>query len=208
MYTSGDLKRRSQNMIPKFGRIPNLTRAKVLAVTGLLASALLVGQTTTSTILGDVTDSQNAVVNDALVTVKSAATGALREVKTGNTGSYRVYPLNPGAYEVTIAKSGFRSQTVKVTIEVAQTAKIDFRLDVGAVSETVNVEAAAPVLQTQEASSGGVVTSADVARIPVNGRNYTTLIRLLPGSSDQGSSQSRGTDVSGTSLISVNGQRR
>jgi hypothetical protein len=196
-------------MIPKFGRVPNFTRAKMAALTGLLASAALVAQTTTSTILGDVTDSQNAVVNDALVTVKSLATGALREVKTGDTGSYRVYPLNPGDYEVTIAKSGFRSQTVKVTIEVAQTAKIDFRLDVGAVSETVNVEAVAPVLQTQEASSGGVVTSADVARIPVNGRNYTTLIRLLPGSSDQGSSQTRGTGtLSGTSLISVNGQRR
>ena|SRR2546430_1775601 len=109
-------------MIPKFGTVPNLSRAKIVTVTGLLASALLVGQTTTSTILGDVTDSQNAVVNDATVTVKSVSTGALREVKTGDTGSYRVYPLNPGAYEVTIAKSGFRSQTVKVTIEVAQTA--------------------------------------------------------------------------------------
>jgi hypothetical protein len=144
-----------------------------------------------------------------IVTVKSAATGAQREVTTGETGSYRVYPLNPGPYEVTVSKPGFRTQTLKVTLEVAQTAKLDFRLEVGQVSEAVNVEAVAPVLQTQEASSGGMVTSADVARIPVNGRNYTNLIRLLPGASDQGSSQTRGTGaLSGTSLISVNGQRR
>jgi hypothetical protein len=108
-----------------------------------------------------------------------------------------------------VSEPGFRTQSVKVTVEVAQTAKLDFRLDVGQVTETVNVAAAAPVLQTQEASSGGMVTSADVSRIPVNGRNYTNLIRLLPGSSDQGGSQTRGTGaLSGTSLISVNGQRR
>jgi outer membrane receptor protein involved in Fe transport len=165
-------------------------------------------QTTTSTIVGDVTDAQSAIVPEAQITVKSVATGALREVITSDAGSYRVYPLSPGTYDVTITKQGFRTQTVRVTLEVAQTAKLDFRLDVGQVAETVTVEAVAPVLQTQEASSGGIVTSADVARIPVNGRNYTNLIRLLPGSSDQGSSQSQGTGVSGTSLISVNGQRR
>lgn len=179
-----------------------------------LTFALAVGlgpawaQTTTSAIVGDVTDAQSAIVPQAKVSVKSVATGAQREAITAENGSYRVYPLNPGEYEVTISKQGFRTQATRLTLEVAQTAKLDFRLDVGQVSETVTVEGAAPVLQTQEASSGGIVTSAEVARIPVNGRNYTNLIRLLPGASDQGSSQSQGTGQSGTSLISVNGQRR
>ncbi|MCC6341259.1 MAG: TonB-dependent receptor [Bryobacterales bacterium] len=172
-------------------------------------STPLRGQTTAATVVGDVTDALNAVITDAAVSVKSLATGATREVTTNDTGYYRVYPLNPGPYEVTITKAGFRPQTIKVTLEVAQTAKLDFKLEIGQVTETVNVQAAAPVLQTQDASSGGVITSADVSRIPVNGRNYTSLIRLLPGSSDQGSSQSRGAGIlSGTSLISVNGQRR
>jgi hypothetical protein len=181
----------------------------LLAVLAVLVSGVLLGQTVTSTIVGDVTDAQTAVVPEATVTVKSVATGLVREVVTTETGSYRVYPLSPSTYEVTVNKAGFRPQTKRVTLEVAQTAKLDFQLEVGQLAETVTVEAAATVLQTQEASSGGLVTSADVARIPVNGRNYTNLIRLLPGSSDQGSSQSRGTgDLSGTSLISVNGQRR
>jgi hypothetical protein len=112
-------------------------------------------------------------------------------------------------YEVTVSKSGFSTQLAKeIRLEVAQTVKLDFALAVGAVAETVNISAAAPLLQTQEASSGNTVTTFDVGRIPVNGRNYTRLIMLMPGSSDQGSSQSKGTGESGTQLVSVNGQRR
>lgn len=181
-----------------------------VGVLSLFAASYGLAQTTNATIVGDVTDAQSASVTDATVVVKSLATGVTREVRTDERGAYRIFPLNPGQYEVTISKSGFRSATIQnITLEVAQTAKVDVRLEVGQVSEQVSVSELAPVLQTQEASSGGMVTAADVARIPVNGRNYTSLIRLLPGSSDQGSSQSRGTGLlSGTSLISVNGQRR
>lgn len=169
----------------------------------------LYSQTTSATIVGDVTDASNAAVVEAKVTVKNVGTGVTREVATNDQGQYRVFPLNPGTYEVTVSKAGFQTQTSKnVVLEVAATVKLDFTVSVGAVTETVNVSTAAPVLQTQEASVGNTVTSYDVARIPVNGRNYTTLIKLMPGSSDQGSSQSKGTTESGTSLISVNGQRR
>lgn len=173
-------------------------------------AAISMAQTTNATIVGDVLDAQGAVVTEATVIVKNLGTGATREVRTDERGAYRVFPLNPGSYEVSISKAGFRTQNIQnVTLEVAQTAKIDARLEVGQVSEQISVSELAPVLQTQEASTGGTITAADVARIPVNGRNYTSLIRLLPGSSDQGSSQSRGTGaLSGTSLISVNGQRR
>ncbi|MBM3727870.1 MAG: TonB-dependent receptor [Acidobacteria bacterium] len=173
------------------------------------ATCAVFGQTTNATLVGDIVDATNAVVADATITVKNTATGQSREAKTNESGAYRVFPLNPGTYEVTVTKSGFRTTTARTTLEVAQQAKIDFKLEVGQVTQAVEIADVAPVLQTQEASSGGMITSADVARIPVNGRNYTNLIRLLPGSSDQGSSQSRGTGaLSGTSLISVNGQRR
>ncbi len=166
-------------------------------------------QTTSATLVGDVLDASTAVVSDVRITVKSVETGALREVTTNSQGAYRIAPLNPGMYEVTATKAGFRSQTVSnVKLDVAAVVKLDFKLDVGAVTETVNVTAAAPVLQTQEASTGNLVTKEDVMRIPVNGRNYTRLILLMPGSSDQGSSQTRGVNESGTALISVNGQRR
>jgi hypothetical protein len=163
-----------------------------------------------ATLVGDVVDASGAAIVGAKVVVKNKATGLLREVETNETGSYRVFPLNPGEYEVSVSKAGFRTQTIpSLTLEVAAVVKQDFRLDVGQVTESINVEAVAPLLQTQDASVGGVVTSADLLRIPVNGRNYTRLILMMPGSSDQGFSQSQGTGaLSGTMMVSVNGQRR
>ncbi|BDC49055.1 hypothetical protein F183_A13710 [Bryobacterales bacterium F-183] len=174
-----------------------------------LAAWTLHAQTTTATIVGDVADSSGAALVDAKIIVRNVGTGLERDTTTDNSGAYRVPTLNPGTYEVTVSKSGFQTQNAKnIVLEVAQTVKLDFKLGVGQVSESVNVTAAAPVLQTQDASVGNTVTTFDVGRIPVNGRNYTRLIMLMPGSSDQGSSQSKGTAESGTQLISVNGQRR
>lgn len=177
-----------------------------LCLTSLPAPA----QTVNATLVGDVVDASGAAIVGAKVVVKNKATGLLREVETNETGSYRVFPLNPGEYEVSVSKAGFRTQTIpSLTLEVAAVVKQDFRLDVGQVTESISVEAVAPLLQTQDASVGGVVTSADLLRIPVNGRNYTRLILMMPGSSDQGFSQSQGTGaLSGTMMVSVNGQRR
>ena len=174
-----------------------------------LATAIMQAQTTSATIVGDILDSTGAAVAEAKIVVKNVGTGLARDVTSDGSGTYRVATLNPGVYEVLVSKPGFQSQSAKnITLEVAQTVKLDFKLGVGQITETVNVSAAAPVLQTQDASVGNTVTTFDVARIPVNGRNYTRLIMLMPGSSDQGSSQSKGTGESGTQLVSVNGQRR
>jgi hypothetical protein len=184
-----------------------LTRSLVMTVMLLIPAAW--AQTTNGTIVGDVTDASGGAVPEAKISVKNKLTGAQREAMTDAVGAYRVAQLLPGNYEVSIQRSGFRTQVIQeLVLEVAATVKLDFRMDVGQVTETVNVDAAIPVLQTQEASTGNTVNSFDVARLPVNGRNYTRLILLMPGSSDQGSSQTRGTDIQGTSLISVNGQRR
>src|SRR5262245_1442596 len=113
---------------------------------------LVVAQTTNATLVGDVLDASGAAVADAKVSITNTGTGIARDALTNSSGSYRIFPLNPGVYDVSITKAGFRTQTVKaVTLEVAQVAKIDFKLDVGAVTETINVNSAAPVLQTQEA---------------------------------------------------------
>jgi len=165
-------------------------------------------QTTNATIIGDVRDSSDAAVVGATVTVKNAATGISRSVQTDSGGSYRVYPLNPGTYDVSVSLSGFKTQVHSgLSLDLAANLKVDFKLEVGQITETVQVAASAPVLQTQDASVGGLVTGTEVSRLPVNGRNYTRLVLLLPGTSDQGSSQSRGT-FSGTQLVAINGQRR
>jgi len=80
-------------------------------------------------------------------------------------------------------------------------------MEVGVVRRKGRSAGGATVLQTQDASVGGTVTGNEVSRLPVNGRNYTRLILLMPGTSDQGGSQSNGT-FSGTMMISVDGQRR
>jgi hypothetical protein len=182
----------------------------VLAV--LFSVLLLCGaafaQTTNGTIVGDLTDAQGAALTNANITVKNTATGVSRTTVTNEFGSFRVFPLNPGTYEVSASASGFKSKVQPgVVLEAAAVVKVDFQLEIGAITETIEVAGAATVLQTQEASVGGTVTSTEIARLPVNGRNYTRLILMLPGTSDQGGSQTRGT-FSGTQLISVNGQRR
>jgi hypothetical protein len=183
-------------------------KLSVYACTALLFAGSAIAQTTNATIVGDVTDPQAGAIANATITVKNSATGITRQVTTSELGSYRVFPLNPGTYEVSATAPGFKTKVANnVTLEVAANAKVDFTLEVGAVSETVEVSATAVALQTQDASVGGTITNNVLERMPVNGRNYTRLMLLLPGTSDQGGSQSNGT-FSGTQMVSVNGQRR
>ena len=186
----------------KFGRAAMHT----LAVFALSMS--MMAQTTNSTLVGDIKDAQGGAIVGAKIVVTNVATGVSREVTASEQGAYQVFPLNPGTYDVTASAAGFKTKIQKsVTVDLASIVKIDFPLDVGEVTDRVEVTASAAVLQTQDASIGGTITSTEVSRLPVNGRNYTRLIMLMPGTSDQGGSQSNGT-FSGTQLVSVNGQRR
>ena len=173
----------------------------------VLAAGQVAAQTTSATLLGDVMDASGAVIPGAQVNVRDLSTDVVRESQTGALGSYRVFPLNPGRYEVTVSAPGFRSAVrPDIVVEVASTVKMDFLLEIGETTETVEVTAGAAMLQTQDSSVGGNVSSQELERLPVNGRNYTRLILLMPGTSDISRSQSRGT-LSGTQMTSVNGQR-
>ena len=181
-------------------RVPSLT---CLALGLSLLAGPVCAQTTNATLLGSVLDSQSSVIADATVTVKDKGTGIARTVQTDSTGNFRVFPLNPGRYEVSASMAGFKTKVIpEVILEIASVVKVDFPLEVGAITESVEVTGSAAILQTQEASVGGTVTGSELSRLPVNGRNYTRLILLMPGTSDQGGSQSKGT-FSGTQLISV-----
>ena len=184
-------------------RFPSRTLA-LLAV----AACALWAQTTNSTLVGDIKDAQGGAIVGAKVTVTNTATGMSRDVITSEQGSYQVFPLNPGTYDVAVSAPGFKTKIQKgISVDLASIVKVDFPLDVGELSDRVEVSATAAVLQTQDATVGGTVSGTEIAPLPVNGRNYTRLIMLLPGTSDQGGSQSNGT-FSGTQMVSVNGQRR
>jgi Carboxypeptidase regulatory-like domain len=162
-------------------------RAISVSFAFLALAAVSMAQTTDATIVGTIVDPQGGTVPNATITVKNTGTGVAREVQSSEAGLYRVYPLNPGTYEVTVTAPGFKTELQQnVVLDAAANVKVDFKLEVGGVSETVEVAGAAPILQTQDASVGGTVTSSEVSRLPVNGRNYTRLILLMPGTSDQG----------------------
>src|SRR5262249_7782000 len=152
-------------------------------------------------------DPSQESISGAVVVVRNLDTGIERLVKTDDAGRYRVAPIDPGRYEVKVTAQGFASaHRPLVIVDAASQVKVDFQLTLGNVTEVVLVSDAAPILQTQDGSVGGIVTENELKRLPVNGRNYTKLILLMPGSSNKGGAQNQGT-FSGTALYSVNGQR-
>jgi len=185
---------------------PKIARTLSLLSVFLICAAAR-AQSTDAVLVGIVVDATGSAVAGAVVTATNTATGVVREVSTNEAGAYRIGPLAPGPYEVRTNNTGFKTKVQSgVVLQTGATVKIDFSLEVGDVSERIEVSATAPMLQTQETSVGVVIETAQLQRIPVNGRNYTRLLVLTPGASDIRRSQGRG-DLSGTQMVSVNGQR-
>ena len=97
-----------------------------------------------------------------------------------------MFPLNPGMYTVMAATQGFKTQIRDgVILQVSDVVEVDFVMELGDVTETIEVTGAAPIMQTQEASVGNVVNTRELERLPVNQRNFTRLILLMPGTSSR-----------------------
>lgn len=179
----------------------------LIACVALCVPAMLLAQTSDAVLVGIVSDPSGAAIAGARVAAVNTATGISRETLTNESGAYRIGPLVPGTYEVRTSMAGFKTKVqTDVVLQTGAVLKVDMSLEVGEVSERIEVTAVAPMLQTQETSVGGVITTHQLERIPVNGRNYTRLLVLMPGTSDVRRSQGRG-DLSGTQMVSVNGQR-
>ena len=152
----------------------------------------------TASLSGSITDSSGAGVPGAIVTVTNADTGARRETASNQEGDYQFTLLQPGSYSISVQKQGFKQTTQEgVRLEVNQAARLDFAMQVGAVSETVEVTGAAPLLESTTSSVGHVIEATAVADLPLNGRNFVQLAILGPGVVGVGYSAS-GTIGSGT----------
>jgi Carboxypeptidase regulatory-like domain len=139
-------------------------------------------QTATGQITGTVRDSSGAVMSDVKVAVTNQQTGLTRQTKTGANGDYVVPLLPVGVYVVTGEKSGFKvALHSDVALTVDQIQRVDIVLDAGAVTETVEVQANAQVLDTGSASVGHTVTEKQVTDLPLNGRNFLQLLFLGAG---------------------------
>ena len=145
------------------------------------ASASIWAQTT-ATVVGTVTDSSGAVAPKVSITVASAGTGLTRKTTTNQAGNYIVPALPVGEYSITAEAAGFKRKTVtSVVLEVNQEPRVDIQLEVGAVTESVTVSVQAIQLQTENATVGQVVDNLYTTQIPLNGRDFSQLLLLSPG---------------------------
>ena len=127
-------------------------------------------QTTSTEILGSVTDSSGAVVPGAKVTITRVSTGETRSAVTNPAGEYTFPLIEIGEYRVHAELSGFRGQTVSgFRVELQQKARVNFVLEVGQVTESVEVKASAVALQTDDAAIGQVIENKRVVNLPLNG---------------------------------------
>src|SRR5215472_13088017 len=124
-----------------------MKREYLLILLVLLAAASAEAQVTTGTILGTVTDTTGAAVSGARVTVTNVNRGTRQQYATDQTGTYTAPFLVPGMYRVEVEKEGFkRATSVDTQLDVDQKARIDFSMQLGQVSESITVEAAAPLV--------------------------------------------------------------
>src|SRR6185369_2580859 len=145
-------------------------------------SCLLFGQGGTGSITGSVTDTSGAVVPGVVVTATNQGNGFKRETTVTSAGEYSLGGLQPGVYTVTAGEKQFKTFSMKdIKLEVDQVARIEVRLEVGNVTEVVEVTSQTALLQTEQSSVGAVVDQQKIVDFPLNGRNFVQLGLLLPG---------------------------
>ena len=156
-----------------------------LLLSGSLMAAGAAGsfaQTPTGTISGVVSDSSGATLANATVTITNSETNVSQTLKTDGSGRYTQPFLTPGQYQVKVVAQGFTpTEQDDITVDVAQTHPIDFSLKVGSDSANVTVVATTPGLQTDNATTGQVITGKRILDLPLNGRNPFALAVLTPG---------------------------
>ncbi len=147
-----------------------------------VSAALCVAQRTTAQLTGTISDASGAVIPAARLTVTNEQTGVKRESASNDLGYFTIPLLQPGKYRMTVEKDGFRPiSRGGITLEVDQVARVDFVLEVGAVTEAVEVTANVSRVDTQTATLKEVVDQQRIRELPLNGRDATQLVLLLPG---------------------------
>lgn len=163
-----------------------ILRPAVMALLGCLmvAAACMVSraQTATGQFNGHIYDANGAVVVGAKVTLRDAQTGLSRSTTTNGEGLYEFPLIQPGTYKLTVTATSFQTeQSTDLKLDVNQIATQDFKLQIGATTQTVNVSASAEMLQASTANLGAVVEQQTVNNLPLNGRSFSALLTLTPG---------------------------
>ena len=141
----------------------------------------------TGSITGAVRDNTGAVIAKAEVTLTNTGTRTALKTTTNANGEYLFAAIPPGTYDLAVSAVGFNTYGANgIVLDVSQRARVDATLNVGEVKTTVTVEAAAATqVETESSEVSGVVTGKEVTGLVLNGRNFTQLITLVPGVSNQ-----------------------
>ncbi len=178
-----------------------------------LCLAPLLSQTTSTEVLGTVSDTSDAIVPGAKVTLLRVQTGERRTATTDSSGNYSFPLIEIGDYTVTVAMEGFKSQVkTGVHVEYQQKARVNVRIEVGAITDRVEVQATGVELKTDDASLGSTIDQTRVVELPTVNRNFASLVILTPGvqfGTRMGLSplSTAGSFFPGATQISANGQR-
>jgi hypothetical protein len=202
----GKEKRKSQS------RLGALATCCAIAIIFALSSAARLSAQTFGDISGHVADATGAVIPGTNVTLTNIATSGVRNTITTDSGDYAFTAVPIGVYKIQATHAGFKTASSNnVVLQVSQSLRLDFTLEVGSVTDSVEVSAAAALLQSENATLGTVVENKAVNELPLNGRNYLSLVALssnvntLSPASGQAGSRLGGDRAS--QAISVGGQR-
>ncbi len=164
-------------------------------------------------ITGTVTDASGAAIPGAEVTVINEATSTSRTVRTNEAGNYTVPFLVPGTYTIQATSGGFKAATTPgLIVQVGDVQRANFQLEVGAVTESIEISAAAQMLQTASIATGTVIEQQRILDLPLNGRNYLQLVKLAPNVTAEmgagGQANSRQGGERANQALSIAGQRQ
>ena len=163
----------------------------------------------TGSITGTVKDPSGASIAGASVVITSPDRGITRTMSTNSTGDYNQSALPQGSYDVIVSATGFKKFQAKgVALDVAEKARVDVTLEVGAISTEVIVQGEnVAQVETQSSELAGTVTGKEITQLQLNGRNFTTLVTLVPGVSNQTGMDEPQVGINGNVGFSMNGGR-
>jgi hypothetical protein len=192
----------------KLKQLSNLWRLGAALAVFAFAAWVHSQSATSCSITGTITDATGAVVPAVQVTITNQATGLSQTESSNGAGFYDAESLAPGDYSVATAKVGFKSEQIKdIHLDPGQRRGLNVKLAVGNASASVSVEADAEVVQTESAEAGGTITAKEVQNIMLNGRNFESLLTVVPGVSSVNGAN--GTYQAGqgaiTSAVVING---
>ena len=159
-----------------------MLRGCFLSVLALAFTSAVHAQNSSASVVGRVTDPTGAVVPGVVLKVTNLETNQARQVESNGVGDYTIPFLPPGRYSVEGTLAGFRAyKRPEITLQVDQVQRIDIAMEVGVSSESVTVNDAPPVLNTESGARGEVTTHAEISEMPLDGRNFSDLAYLTGG---------------------------